>query len=85
MKYLMLVVLFVIVGCTESAQRKWKNVSSEYLGGLERTCVIYSMSGAEIKRYSGTFDLKASERQLLFDLDGKRHIIRNATVICDEK
>lgn len=78
------IALFLITGCTESAQRKWKNVSSEYLGGLERECIVYSMSGKEIKRYKGRFDMQPSENQLLFDLNGKRHIIRNATVICDE-
>lgn len=84
MKILTGLLLLTSVSCTESTQRDIKSFTSEWTGGLDRTCVVYSMTGSEIKRYSGKFDLKQSENQLLFDLDGKRHIIRNATVICDE-
>ena len=77
-------IVVLTAGCTENFQRKMKNVKSDWLGGLERECTVYSMSGSVIKKYTGRFDLKTDGQQILFDRDGKRVIIQNATVICEE-
>jgi len=69
---------------TESTKRGIKDFKSEWLGGLSRTCTVYSLSGSVIKQYRGHFDIKPSEKQVAFDVKGKRVIIRNATVICEE-
>jgi len=68
----------------ESTKRGIKDFQSEWLGGLTRSCTVYSLSGKVIKQYRGNFDIKPSERQVAFDIGGKRVLIRNATVICEE-
>ena len=69
----------------ESTKRKLKDFKSEWMGGLDRSCTVYALSGKVIKEYRGHFDIKPSERQVIFDIGGKRVIIKNATVICEEK
>ena len=78
--------LVVMTGCTESFQREVKTVVSEYTGGLDRTAKVYSGSGELIASYEGKFDVQSSEygNKVLFDIDGKRVIIYNATVIIEE-
>lgn len=76
--------LFTLISCTENLKRSVKDLESNWLGGLERECVVYSLSGTELRRYKGRFDIKNSENQVFFDLKNKRTIIRNATVICEE-
>lgn len=82
-KLFIIAALLAATGCSESLQRKVKDVQSNYLGGLERTCTVYD-EGKVTRKYSGTFDITGTSRRLLFDIDGKRTIIMNATVICDE-
>ncbi len=76
-----------LTGCTESMQRDFKSMASEYTGGLERTATVYSGSGEMIAQYNGRFDVQSSEygNKVLFDSDGKRVIIFNAVVIVEEK
>ena len=90
-KLLLLVVLTGVTlvfatGCTESFQREVKNMTSEYMGGLKRTAKVYSSDGDLIAQYEGKFDVQSSEfgNKVLFDIDGKRVIIYNATVIVEE-
>lgn len=75
------------VGCSESMQRELKTMKSEYVGGLERTASVYSGSGELIAQYKGRFDVQSSEygNKVLFDVDGKRVVIYNATVIIEEQ
>lgn len=77
----------LLTSCTESMQREIKSMSSEYLGGLERTARVYAGSGEMIAEYQGKFDVQSSEygNKVLFDIDGKRVIIYNATVIVEEQ
>lgn len=84
---LVLVSLFTVVGCSESMQRELKTMKSEYVGGLERTAKVYSGNGELIAEYSGRFDVQSSEygNKVLFDVDGKRVVIYNATVIIEEQ
>lgn len=56
-------------------------------GGIDRTLVVYDYNGDILKEYSGKMDIRVSPSndKVLFDLDGKRHIIRGGIVIIDEK
>lgn len=83
-----LVFISLLTGCTnaswERAQKDWK---SEIGGGLNRTLVVYDYDGDILKEYNGNMDIEVSPSndKILFDLDGKRHIIRGGIVIIDEK
>lgn len=78
-----IVVLLMMTGCA-STSRWVKDVSSEYSGGLNRTVTVYDMQGEPIREYTGKIDVEANEGKVLFDLNGKRTIIYNATVIVQE-
>ncbi|RAW17077.1 hypothetical protein DC345_08235 [Paenibacillus taichungensis] len=88
-----LVILGIIVGCliwyfnTASGERALKTMRSNNAGGLERVVKVYSDSGELIQTYEGKIDLQDTEygNKVLFDLDGKRIVIYNATVISEEK
>lgn len=77
----------ILSGCGESFQRSVKSFTSEYTGGLERKVEVYSSSGQLLKTYEGKLDIETNEygNKVLFDIDGKRTIIYNATVIVEEK
>ncbi|MED4227939.1 hypothetical protein [Neobacillus cucumis] len=72
---------------TANGERTIKNFQSNNSGGLERTVKVYSTDGKLIKEYSGKIDIKDTEygNKVLFDLNGKRIVIYNATVITEEK
>ncbi|WCR27466.1 hypothetical protein L3476_01405 [Paenibacillus thiaminolyticus] len=72
---------------TAAGQRSLKNFQSNNAGGLERTVKVYSSDGTLIHEYEGKIDIKDTEygNKVLFDLDGKRIVIYNATVITEEK
>lgn len=82
----LVVVAFGLSGCGESFQRSIKTFKSEYAGGLNRTVRVFSSSGELIESYEGRLDVEANEygNKVLFDLNGKRVIIYNATVIVEE-
>ncbi len=86
MTSIILAVLFV-TGCSESFQRSVKTFKSEYAGGLERRVEVYSASGELLKTYEGKLDIEANEygNKVLFDMNGKRTILYNATIIVEEK
>lgn len=71
-------------GCTSEFDREMKSISSNWNGGLDRTVTVYDMQGEPIKEYTGKIDVEANEGKVLFDLEGKRTIIYNATVIVQE-
>ncbi len=73
-----------VTGCTAAFDRSMKDISSNYNGGLDRTVTVYDMQGEPIREYTGKIDVEANEGKVLFDLDGKRTIIYNATVIVQE-
>ncbi|MCP1306499.1 DUF5052 domain-containing protein [Paenibacillus tyrfis] len=86
-------VLITLLPACESRDRPVKTWSSEQNGGLERTMKVYSHQGQLLATYEGKFDIQSNTDQnggttgskILFDLNGKRHIIYNAIVIVDEK
>lgn len=76
--------VMIMTGCGASWDRTMKDISSNYGGGLDRTVTVYDMQGEPIREYTGKIDVEANEGKVLFDLDGKRTIIYNATVIVQE-
>lgn len=78
------VTALTICACGAEWDRTMKDISSNYGGGLSRTVTVYDMQGKPIKEYTGKIDVEDNEGKVLFDLDGKRTIIYNATVIAQE-
>jgi hypothetical protein len=72
---------------TAEGKRAIKDMTSNTSGGLERTVEVYDQSGKLIRTYEGKLDVQENEygNKVLFDLNGKRTIIYNATVIVQEK
>ena len=68
-------VLIVSMAACSSFNRKIKDTTSDFGGGLNRTI---------IKTYEGKCDIEESENKVLFDINGKRTIIYNAIVIAEE-
>lgn len=79
-------IIFLLCGCGgESWERVQKNWDSNMDGGLNREITVYDHNGNIIKKYQGKCDIQTNENKVLFDLDDKRIIIYNATVIAEEK
>ncbi|WP_409294790.1 hypothetical protein V1498_16660 [Peribacillus sp. SCS-26] len=86
------VILFMIAGFviwyfnTAGGERALKSMKSNSSGGLERTVKVYGTNGKLLKTYEGKIDIQDTEygNKVLFDLDGKRVVIYNATVIAEE-
>lgn len=83
----MLVFAFILTGCTESTKRSIKDTQSEWTGGLNRKVTVYGKDGSVLKTYEGKLDIEDTEagNKVKFDLNGKRVILYNATVIVEEK
>lgn len=87
-----LIPLGLIGGCTtwyfgtEDGQRTIKSWQSNNSGGLQRTIEVYDQ-GVLLKTYEGKVDIQDTEygNKVLFDLDGRRITIYNATVITEER
>lgn len=81
-----------LAGCS-SMERAMKDAQSEYSGGLNRVLTVYDQNGKPIKTYEGKFDIASNTdanggttgTKIKFDINGKRVIIYNATVIVEEK
>lgn len=82
---LAIVICVSFTGCA-SLSRELKSVKSDFSGGLERTVIVYTLTGEELGRYEGKIDLEITDGgKVLFDLDGKRHIFYNCTIEVIEK
>jgi Domain of unknown function (DUF5052) len=81
----LLIGLLSLTGC-ESFERLTKNIDSE-MGGLERKVEVYDQQGKLIRTYEGKLDVQVNDygNKVLFDLDGKRVQLFNATVIVEEQ
>lgn len=79
-------IMLLSTGCADF-DRSMKDWDSNINGGLDRTLVVYDYNGDVLKEYEGKMDIQVSPSndKVLFDLDGKRHIIRGGIVIIDEK
>lgn len=81
-----LVMIVSLFGC-ESWERMKKDSQSEYGGGLNRVAIVYDQNGKEIAKYEGKFDVQVDRygNKIKFDINGKRVLIYNATVVIEEK
>ncbi len=80
-----LAAIFVLSGC-ESWDRTMKDYGSS-IHGLNRTAGVYDQNGNVIKTYEGKFDVEVNEygNKVKFEINGKRVLIYNATVVIEEK
>ncbi|KYD12424.1 hypothetical protein [Saccharococcus caldoxylosilyticus] len=78
--------LMSLTGCA-SWERAAKDFNSNINGGLNRVATVYDANGHVIRRYEGKFDVQADQygNKVKFDINGKRVLIYNATVIVEEK
>ena len=81
------IILVVVHFNTAQGERMLKDINSNTSGGLERVIKVYDQSGNLMETYEGKIDVRENDygNKVLFDLDGKRTIIYNATVIVQEK
>lgn len=79
--------LFILFSGCASIQREIKDTKSDWAGGLDRVITVYDENGKVIKTYSGKIDLDPDTTggKVKFELNGKRIIIYNATIIVEEK
>jgi hypothetical protein len=79
------VVICISVGC-ESWDRTVKDFNSS-VNGMQRTAQVYDQNGNVIKTYTGKFDVEVNEygNKVKFDINGKRVLIYNATVVVEEQ
>lgn len=72
---------------TENGERMKKSWVSETGGGIERVVTVYDINGKVIKTYDGKFDVDYDSNRMIFDDNGKRHVIyyTTGTVTIDEK
>lgn len=71
-------------GCA-SCSRGMKSFSSDLNGGLDRTVTVYDYNGNILGEWSGKFDISEDDNEIYFDDEnGKRVIIQNGIVICEE-
>lgn len=75
--------LTMLSGCA-GLSRGIKSIGSDISGGLQRTVTLYDYDGKEIKSWSGKIDADNTQDRTVFDLDGKRTIIRGGIVIIQE-
>ena len=78
--------MLLLSSCTAETGREVKTFKSNVSGGLNRTVTVYDSNGKPIKEYTGKIDVETNQygNKVLFDLDDKRVIIYNATVIVEE-
>lgn len=83
---LIVAVSSLTVGCA-GFDRSIKSMQSNFGNGLTREAKVYDQQGHLLADYIGQFDIQENDAgtKVLFDLNGKRHIIYNGTVIVDEK
>lgn len=79
-----IVLSFLICGCA-SFNRMTKSFNSDLNGGLNRTVTVYDYNGNVLGEWSGKFDISNNDNEIYFDDEnGKRVIIQNGIVICEE-
>lgn len=79
----MFMMVFLLGGCA-SIKRNVKSWRSEFTG-LNRKVEIYSENGTLLKTYEGQFDVQQDGYKTLFDMDGKRYIIKGGVHIIEEQ
>lgn len=82
-----LVTILALYFNSQSFQRSFKSLQSNYGGGLNREVIVYDAAGNQIYYQKGKFDVEFSDDRILYDdEDGLRHAIyfKNGTVIVNE-
>lgn len=81
------VVVLVVLSLFSQSTRRWfKDIFSDYGGGLNRTVTVYDYNGNAIESYSGKFDVEyKSDGTVKFDIDGKRTTITGGIIINQEE
>ena len=80
------IVILTALLSSESARRWFKDASSNYNGGLNRTVTVYDYNGNVIESYTGKFDVEyKTNGTVKFDIDGKRTVITGGIVINQEE
>lgn len=80
---LAIVIVCGLAGCS-SCSRSLKSATSDISGGLNRTVTLYDNTGNEIKSWHGKIDLESNDKEVFFDLNGKRVIIQGGIVVSEE-
>lgn len=75
----------LLTGCTASCERGFKDIQSDWGGGLNRQINVYSLDGNLIASHEGRIDIEDRENSILFDLDGRRYVYYNAIIEVIEK
>lgn len=80
----LLLVVMIMTGC-ESWDRAVKDWNAS-IDGLNRQAEVFDQNGNIIKTYKGKFDVEVNEygNKVKFDIEGKRVLIYNATVVIEE-
>ena len=78
--------VFMLSGCA-GWDRTVKDFDSDINGGLNRIVTVYDNTGNQIAVYEGKIDIEDSEygNKVKFDLEGKRIVLYNCSVIVEEK
>ena len=76
-------ILMMLSGCA-GWQRTKKSFASDISGGLHRTLTVYDYNGNEIRSWTGKIDVDNMEDRTVFDMDGKRTVIRGGIIIIQE-
>lgn len=77
--------IFLLVGCSQKFQRGVKDFQSKWVG-LERKVTVYSASGEPVRTYEGRIDIEPTEygNKIKFAHDGNMVLIFNMGVVVEE-
>ena len=81
--FIILTTIITLNGCKqiERGAKSFKSANS----GLKRKITVYSLDGKELRSYQGVIDIANKQNNVVkFDLDGKRYIFYNCSVIVEE-
>lgn len=83
---LIIVLTLSMTGCA-GLTRTCKSIGSDLTGGLDRVVTVYDQNGNVLQTYEGKIDIEDTDygNKILFDLNGKRIVIYNSSVIVEEK
>ena len=73
----------ILSGCA-SWEREMKSISSDLSGGVNRTLTVYDYNGEAIQTWTGKMDVSNENDRTMFDMDGKRTIIRGGIIVVQE-
>lgn len=63
-----------------------KDMKSDINGGLNQIVTVYSDTGSPIVVYEGKINIESLKgNRIMFDLDGKRIVLYNCSVIVEER